>query len=85
MLILYYLLLWNMKIENKNLKNGIKYAALGVEFGSMVLGLAFVGHYVDKHFESKPLFTIVGIFIGFVSGIYRLYQISKTFDKLNKK
>ena len=30
--------------ENKKLQNGIKYAALGVEFGSMVLGLAFVGH-----------------------------------------
>ena len=46
MLILYYLLLWNMKIENKNLKNGIKYAALGVEFGSMVLGLAFAVNYI---------------------------------------
>ncbi|CRF34719.1 hypothetical membrane protein [Brachyspira suanatina] len=70
--------------ENKKLQNGIKYAALGVEFGSMVLGLTFVGHYADKHFNSKPLFTIIGIFVGFVSGIYRLYKISKTFDKINK-
>ncbi|MEI0559543.1 AtpZ/AtpI family protein [Brachyspira intermedia] len=70
--------------ENKKLQNGIKYAALGVEFGSMVLGLTFVGHYADKHFNSKPLFTIIGIFVGFVSGIYRLYKISKTFDKMNK-
>lgn len=74
-----------MKItDNKKLQNGIKYAALGAEFGSMVLGLAFVGHYTDKHFGSRPLFTIIGIFVGFVSGIYRLYKISKTFDKINK-
>lgn len=74
-----------MKItENKKLQNGVKYAALGVEFGSMVLGLTFIGYYTDKHFSTKPLFTIIGIFVGFVSGIYRLYKISKTFDKINK-
>lgn len=71
-------------MENKNFKNAVKYAALGAEFGSMVLGLAFVGHYADKHFNTKPLFTIIGIFVGFVSGIYRLYKISKTFDRINK-
>ncbi|PCG20122.1 AtpZ/AtpI family protein [Brachyspira sp. G79] len=73
-----------MKMENKSLKNAVRYAALGAEFGSMVLGLAFVGHYADKHFNSRPLFTIIGIFVGFVSGIYRLYKISKAFDKMNK-
>ncbi|WP_295156951.1 AtpZ/AtpI family protein [uncultured Brachyspira sp.] len=67
--------------DNKKLQNAVKYAALGVEFGSMVLGLTFVGYYADKYFNSKPLFTIIGIFIGFISGIYRLYKISKTFDK----
>ncbi|WP_295163127.1 AtpZ/AtpI family protein [uncultured Brachyspira sp.] len=70
--------------ENKKLKNSIKYTSLGVEFGSMVLGLAFAGHYTDKHFNTKPLFAIIGIFAGFVFGIYRLYKISKTFDKINK-
>lgn len=64
-------------MENKNLKNGIKYASLGIEFASMILGLALVGFYIDKKLESKPLFTIAGLFFGFVSGIYRLYKISK--------
>ena len=56
-------------MENKNLKNGIKYASLGIEFASMILGLAFVGHYIDKKLNSSPLFIIVGIFFGFISGI----------------
>lgn len=71
-------------MENKNLKNGIKYASLGVEFSSMILGLAFVGHYIDKKLNSAPLFVIVGIFFGFISGIYRLYKISKFISKNNK-
>lgn len=71
-------------MENKNLKNGIKYASLGVEFSSMILGLAFVGHYIDKKLNSAPLFVIVGIFFGFISGIYRLYKISKFISKNDK-
>ena len=71
-------------MENENLKNGIKYASLGIEFASMILGLAFVGHYIDKKLNSSPLFIIVGIFFGFISGIYRLYKISKIIGRNDK-
>lgn len=71
-------------MNNKKLQNGVKYTALGIEFGSVVLGMTILGHYADKYFNSKPLFTIAGLFFGFISGIFRLYQISKTFDKSNK-
>lgn len=71
-------------MENKDLKNGIKYASLGIEFASMILGLGFVGYYIDKKFSSSPLFLIVGIFFGFISGIYRLYRISKLISKNDK-
>lgn len=72
------------QIDNKKIQNIFKYAALGIEFGSMVLAAAFIGNYADRYFISKPLFTIIGIFTGFASGIYRLYKISKTFDKIDK-
>lgn len=71
-------------MENKDFKNGIKYASLGIEFASMILGLGFVGYYIDKKFGSSPLFLIVGIFFGFISGIYRLYRISKLISKNDK-
>lgn len=71
-------------MENKDLKNGIKYASLGIEFASMILGLGLVGYYIDKKLNSSPLFLIIGIFFGFISGIYRLYRISKIISKNDK-
>lgn len=68
-------------MDNKDLKNGIKYASLGIEFASMILGLGFVGYYIDKKIGSAPWFLIAGIFFGFVSGIYRLYKISKIISR----
>ena len=55
-------------MENKDLKNGIKYASLGIEFASMILGLGLVGYYIDKKLNSSPLFLIIGMFFGFISG-----------------
>ena len=71
-------------MDNKDLKNGIKYASLGIEFASMILGFGLVGYYADKKLGSNPLFLIVGIFFGFVSGIYRLYKISKIISRNDK-
>ena len=71
-------------MDNKDLKNGIKYASLGIEFASMILGLGLVGYYIDKKLGSTPLFLIVGIFFGFISGIYRLYKISKIISRNDK-
>ena len=71
-------------MENKDLKNGIKYASLGIEFASMILGLGLVGYYIDKKLNSSPLFLIIGMFLGFISGIYRLYRISKIISKNDK-
>ena len=55
-----------------------------MKFGSIILGLAFVGNLADKKLNTSPLFTIAGIFFGFISGIYRLYQLSKIIER-NKK
>ena len=71
-------------MENKDLKNGRKYASLGIEFASMILGLGLVGYYIDKKLNSSPLFLIIGMFFGFISGIYRLYRISKIISKNDK-
>ena len=71
-------------MDNKDLKNGIKDASLGIEFASMILGFGLVGYYADKKLGSSPLFLIVGIFFGFVSGIYRLYKISKIISRNDK-
>lgn len=68
-------------MENKNLRNSIKYVSLGIEFGSTIIAFTFIGNIVDKKLDTKPLFTIIGIFIGFVFGIYRLYRISKIINK----
>jgi F0F1-type ATP synthase assembly protein I len=42
----------------------------------LLLGV-FLGLWVDAYFHSKPLFTLVGIAIGFISAAYSLYKLIK--------
>lgn len=71
-------------MENKDIRNAVKYITLGMEFGGCVLLFTFLGVYLDKKFVTNPLFLIVGIFTGFFFGIYRLFQVSKELDKMDK-
>lgn len=41
-----------------------------------------IGWYLDRQFETAPLFLIIGIFIGAVLGFY---QLLKTLIELHKK
>ncbi len=46
---------------------------LGLSFAIAVLiGLA-IGFYIDKHFKTFPLMTIIWLIIGFAAGLKNLY------------
>jgi F0F1-type ATP synthase assembly protein I len=47
---------------------------------SIVLGL-LGGLWVDGKFDTKPLFTIVGLIIGIVAAVYGVYQMFLPFIK----
>lgn len=65
-----------------------KYISLGMEFGVTVLSFTFAGIFLDKKLGTRPLFSILGVFIGFAFGMLLLFKIAKKLDKMsddNKK
>ena len=53
------------------------YLSLGTQMTATIAVLGFVGWYLDSQFESGPLWTIVGLVVGSVVGLYGfLRQVS---------
>lgn len=51
------------------------YGSAGVQFAaSVAIGIA-IGYYLDGRTELTPLFTIIGLVVGSVSGFYNLMKI----------
>lgn len=42
----------------------------------LILGV-FLGLYIDTKFHTKPVFTLIGVFLGVVSTFYNLWKILK--------
>ncbi len=58
-----------------------KYSGLGLEFGITVLMFVFLGLYLDKKFNTMPLFILIMSLVGFSSAVYLMY---KTFERMKK-
>jgi F0F1-type ATP synthase assembly protein I len=69
---------------NNNNNDYAKYISLGMEFGVTVLSFTFAGIFLDKKLGTTPLFSILGVFIGFISGMVLLFKIAKKFDKMSE-
>ena len=53
------------------------YGSLGLEMGlSVAIGLA-IGYFLDRHFNTSPILTLVFLLFGIVAGMRRLYQLWK--------
>jgi ATP synthase protein I len=50
----------------------MKYAAVGTEFVAAVGLMVLAGVLMDRWLATLPLFTLVGLLVGFAAGIYRL-------------
>lgn len=49
-----------------------RFAAIGVEFFSPILGGSVLGYYADEHFHTAPLLAVSGLLLGVFLGMYRL-------------
>jgi F0F1-type ATP synthase assembly protein I len=49
-----------------------RFAAIGLEFFSPILGGALLGYYSDEHFHTAPLLAVTGLLLGVFLGMYRL-------------
>jgi F0F1-type ATP synthase assembly protein I len=47
----------------------------GIEFGAHVIAGGLIGYFIDHFLDTLPLFFMLMMAVGFVSGIYRSYLI----------
>jgi ATP synthase protein I len=52
--------------------------------GSIILGIVG-GHWLDKKFDTDPLWLIVGLILGIIVAVYGSYNMLKPFLENNKK
>ncbi len=61
------------------------YLSLGTQMTATIAVLGFVGWFLDSQFESSPLWTIVGLVVGSIAGLYGfLRQVSVLQRKRDK-
>ncbi len=42
------------------------------------------GHYLDKHYNTSPIFILIGVFLGFAVAGLSLYNAVKRLDRQEK-
>jgi F0F1-type ATP synthase assembly protein I len=58
-----------------------RFAAIGIEFFSPILGGALLGYYLDEYFRSAPLLAVTGLLLGVFLGMYRLIIELRDFQR----
>jgi hypothetical protein len=58
-----------------------RYAAIGAELFSPIIGGSVAGYYVDAHFRTGSIWTLVGLLGGVFLGFYRLIAETRAFRK----
>jgi F0F1-type ATP synthase assembly protein I len=57
------------------------YSHVGLFFGVAICIGLFGGLWLDNHFQTKPIFTLVGILVGVISGFRELYRVAKQYER----
>jgi F0F1-type ATP synthase assembly protein I len=58
-----------------------RFAAIGAEFFSPILGGSLLGYYLDEHFHSAPWLAVIGVLLGVFLGMYRLIIELRDFQR----
>ena len=58
-----------------------RYAAIGAELFSPIIGGSVAGYYIDAHFHSGSIWTLVGLLGGVFLGFYRLIAETRSFRR----
>ena len=58
-----------------------RYAAIGAELFSPIIGGSVAGYYIDAHFHAGSIWTLVGLLGGITLGFYRLIVEARVFRK----
>ena len=61
------------------------YLSIGVEFTASILLCLGIGWWIDKRFDTAPVFMLVGAFFGMAVGFYNLYRTVTGMEKRSRK
>ena len=58
-----------------------RFAAIGAEFFSPILGGSLLGYYLDGYFRTTPILAVTGVLLGVFLGMYRLIIELRDFQR----
>ena len=58
----------------------MRYLTIGVEFIAVFLIFVAIGFAIDQRWGRPPIFTMVGMVIGFAAAMYRLLRLAQDHD-----
>lgn len=58
-----------------------RFAAIGAELVSPILGGAVLGYYLDEYFRTAPALAVTCLLLGVFLGFYRLIAELRNFQK----
>jgi F0F1-type ATP synthase assembly protein I len=64
----------NQGKEPEKSPGGMRYAGLGIQLALSIIVFVFAGQWLDRHFGTNGIFTIVGAFVGFGGTMYSLVR-----------
>jgi F0F1-type ATP synthase assembly protein I len=70
-----------MAPESKPTGSLWRFAAIGAEFFSPILGGSLLGYYLDGYFHTTPVLAISGVLLGVFLGMYRLIVTLRDFQR----
>lgn len=54
----------------------VRISGIGFEFAAAVAGFTAIGWWIDRKYETGPLFVLIGVGLGLVGGMYNLIRES---------
>lgn len=57
------------------------FLTLGFQLAAAVILFFFIGYWLDRHFETSPTYTLVGLFLGVVGGFIKFFKTVSTLGK----
>ena len=63
----------------------IKFIVVGSELAILILAGLFIGNKLDIHFNSLPIFTILGVIVGSIGGFTLMFKLLKRLNTENDK